>query len=54
MAIKKMSQERYRRLGGKKRFTASFSKKAIKKRAQGRQIYRLNSGAYVARKPRKK
>jgi len=50
MGIKRMSTKRYTKLGGKKRFTASFSKEVIKKRAGRRQIYRLNSGAYIARR----
>ena len=54
MGIKKISAERYARLGGKKRFNASYSKNAIKRKAGQRQIYRLPNGVYVARKSRKK
>ncbi len=54
MAIKRMSAERYARLGGKKKFTATFSKNAIKKRAGKRQVYRLPNGVYAARRPKRK
>ena len=48
--IKKMSAERYAKLGGRKKFTSTFSISAIKKRAGKRQIYRLPSGVYVSRR----
>jgi len=52
--VKKISVVRYLRLGGKKKFNASLSKNAIKKKAGQRQVYRLPNGVYVARKPRRK
>ena len=54
MAVKRISAERYARLGGKKKFTVSYSKNAITKRAGRRQIYRLPNGVYVSRRPRRK
>lgn len=50
--IKKMSAERFARLGGNKKFTATFSKSSMKIRAGRRQIYRLPSGIYVSRRPK--
>ncbi len=47
---KKMSAERYGRLGGSRKFTATFSLSAAKRRAGSRQIYRLPSGVYVSRR----
>jgi len=54
MSVKRISAERYARLGGKKKFNASYSKNAIKRKAGSRQIYRLPNGVYVVRKPRRK
>lgn len=36
---KKMTEQEYRRLGGKNVFTVNYSRDVIKKRGKGRQIY---------------
>ena len=51
---KKMSAERYGRLGGIRKFYGSFSRAAIIRKAGKRQIYRLPSGAFITRRPKRK